>query len=50
MHDSLGDPDPASYGTLLRALESRDPQDFEEIRLAVLPAGTPSSSPIPRRA
>ena len=33
-HDSLGDPDPASYGTLLRALESRDPQDFEEIQLA----------------
>jgi hypothetical protein len=33
-HDSLGDPDPASYLTLLRALESRDPQDFEEIQLA----------------
>jgi hypothetical protein len=33
-HDSLGDPEPVSYGSLLRALESRDPQDFEEIQLA----------------
>ncbi|HET7233200.1 MAG TPA: hypothetical protein VFJ16_24530 [Longimicrobium sp.] len=33
-HDALGDPDPISYGTLLRALESRDPADFEEIQLA----------------
>jgi hypothetical protein len=33
-HDALGDPDPGSYGTLLRALESRDPGDFEEIILA----------------
>ncbi|HEX8904663.1 MAG TPA: vanadium-dependent haloperoxidase [Longimicrobiaceae bacterium] len=33
-HDALGDPDPASYATLLRALESEDPQDFEEIMLA----------------
>jgi hypothetical protein len=33
-HDSLGDPDPGSYATLLRALESRDPADFEEIILA----------------
>jgi hypothetical protein len=33
-HDSLGDPIPASYATLLRALESRDPGDFEEIQLA----------------
>jgi len=33
-HDTLGDPDPISYGTLLRALESRDPADFEEIQLA----------------
>jgi hypothetical protein len=33
-HDALGDPDPASYGTLLRALQSEDPQDFEEIQLA----------------
>ncbi|WP_375768284.1 vanadium-dependent haloperoxidase [Archangium gephyra] len=30
-HDTLGDPDPISYGSLLRALESRDPGDFEEI-------------------
>jgi hypothetical protein len=33
-HDALGDPEPISYGTLLRALESRDPADFEEIALA----------------
>jgi hypothetical protein len=33
-HDALGDPDPGSYSTLLRALESRDPADFEEIILA----------------
>ena len=39
-HDSAGDPDPISYGTLLRALQSEDPADFEEIQLAVLPAGT----------
>lgn len=30
-HDSVGDPDPVSYGSLLRALESRDPKDFEAI-------------------
>ncbi len=30
-HDAVGDPDPTSYGSLLRALESRDPGDFEEI-------------------
>jgi hypothetical protein len=33
-HDSLGDPEPISYGTLLRALQSEDPVDFEEIQLA----------------
>jgi hypothetical protein len=33
-HDSFGDPEPVSYGSLLRALESRDPHDFEEIILA----------------
>jgi hypothetical protein len=33
-HDALGDPDPASYGTLLRTLQSEDPADFEEIQLA----------------
>jgi hypothetical protein len=33
-HDALGDPEPVSYGSVLRALESRDPQDFEEIQLA----------------
>ncbi|HET7461177.1 MAG TPA: vanadium-dependent haloperoxidase [Longimicrobium sp.] len=32
-HDSLGDPDPATYAILLRALESREPNDFEEIVL-----------------
>jgi len=30
-HDAVGDPEPVSYGSLLRALESRDPGDFEEI-------------------
>jgi hypothetical protein len=33
-HDALGDPEPLSYGSLLRALQSRDPGDFEEIILA----------------
>ncbi|HEX8363129.1 MAG TPA: vanadium-dependent haloperoxidase [Longimicrobium sp.] len=37
-HDALGDPIPASYASLLRALQSEDPGDFEEIILA---AGTP---------
>jgi hypothetical protein len=32
-HDTVGDPDPISYGTYLRALESRDPADFEQITL-----------------
>jgi hypothetical protein len=36
-HDTFGDPEPVSYASLLRALESRDPQDFEEIILG--PAG-----------
>jgi hypothetical protein len=44
-HDALGDPDPASYGTLLRALESRDPQDFEEIQLAP-PPSAPLAGPL----
>ena len=34
--DSLGDPDPKSYGTLLRALQSEDPADFEEIELSTV--------------
>ncbi len=33
-HDALGDPDPGSYSTLLRALQSEDPADFDEIILA----------------
>jgi hypothetical protein len=33
-HDALGDPEPGSYATLLRALQSEDPADFEEIILA----------------
>jgi hypothetical protein len=33
-HDWLGDPEPTSYASLLRALQSEDPQDFEEIILA----------------
>jgi hypothetical protein len=32
-HDSVGDPDPATYAIVLRALESREPNDFEEIVL-----------------
>jgi len=44
-HDSLGDPDPASYASLLRALESRDPADFEEIQLAP-PPPSPLMGPI----
>jgi hypothetical protein len=33
-HNSVGDPEPISYASMLRALESRDPADFEEIILA----------------
>ena len=33
-HNAVGDPEPISYGTVLRALESRDPADFDEIILA----------------
>ena len=33
-HDNLGDPDPISYATLLRALQSREPSDFEKVELA----------------
>ena len=39
-HDSVGDPDPISYGTMLRAIQSRDPADFAQIVLGTLPAGT----------
>ena len=39
-HDALGDPEPGSYATLLRALQSEDPADFEEIILGVLPPET----------
>ncbi|HYW13436.1 MAG TPA: vanadium-dependent haloperoxidase [Longimicrobium sp.] len=35
-HDDLGDPDPVSYGSMLRALQSRDPQDFEQILLGTI--------------
>ncbi|HEX7241028.1 MAG TPA: vanadium-dependent haloperoxidase [Longimicrobiaceae bacterium] len=44
-HDSLGDPDPIAYGTLLRALQSEDPADFEEIRLSSF-AGSTLPGPI----
>jgi len=37
-HDSLGDPDPGAYGSLLRALQSEDPADFEEIQLGLTSA------------
>ena len=40
-HDSLGDPDPKSYGTMLRAVLSRDPADFEEIELSTAATSTP---------
>ena len=36
-HDTLGDPEPGSYATLLRALQSEDPGDFEEITLGIIP-------------
>ncbi|HEX6913437.1 MAG TPA: hypothetical protein VF142_23735, partial [Longimicrobium sp.] len=36
-HDNLGDPEPGSYATLLRALQSEDPADFEEITLGIIP-------------
>jgi hypothetical protein len=38
-HDSVGDPDPVSYGSMLRALQSRDPQDFGQILLGTITAG-----------
>jgi hypothetical protein len=36
-HDTFGDPEPGSYTTLLRALQSEDPGDFEEITLGIIP-------------
>jgi hypothetical protein len=42
-HDTVGDPEPVSYGTLLRALESRDPADFDEIILG--PGGAKLTNP-----
>ncbi|HEX8694040.1 MAG TPA: vanadium-dependent haloperoxidase [Longimicrobium sp.] len=42
-HDALGDPDPESYATLLRAVQSRDPADFEQIRLG--PGGIKLTNP-----
>ncbi|MEW5925854.1 MAG: vanadium-dependent haloperoxidase [Gemmatimonadota bacterium] len=38
-HDPLGDPDPVSYGSMLRALQSRDPQDFEQVLLGTIDPG-----------
>jgi len=32
-HDAAGNPDPISYASMVRALQSRDPADFEEIIL-----------------
>ena len=40
-HDSLGDPDAKSYGSLLRALQSKAPADFEKIELATAVTSTP---------
>jgi hypothetical protein len=42
-HDSLGDPEPHSYSSLVRALESEDPGDFEEIILG--PGGKKLTNP-----
>ncbi len=42
-HDSVGDPEPVSYASLLRALESDDPGDFEEIILG--PGGSKLTNP-----
>jgi hypothetical protein len=44
-HDEVGDPDPTSYATLLRALESRDPADFEEIVLTTTPSPIKLTNP-----
>ncbi|HEX8832373.1 MAG TPA: hypothetical protein VF705_14455, partial [Longimicrobium sp.] len=38
-HDDVGDPDPVSYGSMLRALQSRDPADFREILLGTIDPG-----------
>jgi hypothetical protein len=35
-HDDVGDPDPVSYGSLLRALQSRDPANFRQILLGTI--------------
>jgi hypothetical protein len=37
-HNTFGDPEPGSYATLLRALQSEDPGDFEEITLGIIPS------------
>lgn len=42
-HDAVGDPEPLSYSSLLRALESEDPGDFEEIILG--PGGAKLTNP-----
>ncbi|HEX8209833.1 MAG TPA: vanadium-dependent haloperoxidase [Longimicrobium sp.] len=42
-HDTVGDPEPVSYGSLLRALESRDPRDFDQILLG--PGGSKLTNP-----
>ncbi|MBV9774793.1 MAG: vanadium-dependent haloperoxidase [Gemmatimonadetes bacterium] len=38
-HDEYGDPEPVSYGSLLRALESRDPDDFRQILVGFIADG-----------
>jgi hypothetical protein len=42
-HDAVGDPDPVSYGSLLRAVQSRDPADFDQILLG--PGGKKLTNP-----
>lgn len=44
-HDELGDPNPTSYASLLRALESRDPADFEEIVFSTVGAPIKLTNP-----
>jgi hypothetical protein len=44
-HDDLGDPNPTSYASLLRALESRDPADFEEIVFSTVGAPIKLTNP-----
>lgn len=37
VHNAFGEVDPADYRALLRALDSRDPERFEQVRLGLIP-------------